>query len=97
MNRIALSLSLTIFLTASLFGQMGAMGVTFTKDVAPILQNKCQSCHRPGEAGPFPMMTYEDIRPWTGAIKLAVQHKVMPPWYADPAVRTFLQQSRAHQ
>jgi hypothetical protein len=58
--------------------------VTYTKDVAPILQKHCQSCHRPGEAGPFSMLSYEDLRPWTGAIRLAVQHKIMPPWYADP-------------
>jgi hypothetical protein len=70
---------------ASLLGQMAGMpSVTFTKDVAPILQRHCQSCHRPGEAGPFSMLTYEDVRPWTGAIKLAVQQRVMPPWYADP-------------
>ena len=84
MNRIALSLGFAACLAAPLFGQMGGMGVTFTKDVAPILQKNCQSCHRPGEAGPFSMLTYEDVRPWTGAIKLAVQHKIMPPWYADP-------------
>jgi hypothetical protein len=62
----------------------GMPSVTFTKDVAPILQRHCQSCHRPGEAGPFSMLTYEDVRPWTGAIKLAVQQRVMPPWFADP-------------
>ena len=68
----------------SSFGQMNAMGVTFTKDVAPILQTHCQSCHRPGEAAPFSMLTYEDVRPWVGAMKLAVQQKIMPPWFADP-------------
>jgi len=50
----------------------GMPSVTFTKDVAPILQRHCQSCHRLGEAGPFSMLTYEDVRPWTGTIKLAV-------------------------
>ncbi len=91
MNRFALSLGLTTCLAASLFGQMGGMtmGPTFTKDVAPILQNNCQSCHRPGEAGPFSMLTYEDVRPWAGAIKLAVSQKIMPPWYADPQVGHF--------
>lgn len=69
---------------ATLFSQMASMHVTFTKDVAPILQKNCQSCHRPGEAGPFSMLTYEDVRPWAGAIRLAVEHKIMPPWYADP-------------
>ena len=84
MNRIALSLALTTCFTPTMFGQMGGMGPTFTKDVAPILQKNCQTCHRPGEAGPFSMLTYEDVRPWAGAMKLAVQQKLMPPWYADP-------------
>jgi len=84
MNRILSALALTPCLAMSSFGQMNAMGVTFTKDVAPILQTHCQGCHRPGEAAPFSMLTYEDVRPWVGAMKLAVQQKIMPPWFADP-------------
>src|SRR5438270_3600158 len=57
---------------------------TFYKDVLPILQNNCQSCHRPGEVAPMSLLTYEDARPWAAAIKLAVLTKKMPPWYADP-------------
>ena len=85
MKRTLRTLTIVICLAASLRAQMGNMPtVTYTKDVVPILQKHCQSCHRPGEAGPFSMLTYEDLRPWTGAIRLAVQHKIMPPWYADP-------------
>src|SRR5215469_2933532 len=74
----------------SLSAQMGNMNApTFTKDVAPILQKRCQSCHRPGEAAPFSMLTYEETRPWAGAMKLAVRQKTMPPWYADPHVGHF--------
>ena len=74
----------------SLLAQMGSMNApTFTKDVAPILQKRCQSCHRPGEAAPFSMLTYEETRPWAGAMKLAVRQKIMPPWYADPQVGHF--------
>src|SRR5450755_3486823 len=57
---------------------------TFTKDVAPILQRHCQTCHRPGEAAPFSMLTYEDTRPWAPTIKMVVTQKIMPPWFADP-------------
>ena len=57
---------------------------TFYKDVLPILQNNCQSCHRPGEVAPMSLLTYEDARPWSVAIKMAVLTKKMPPWYADP-------------
>jgi hypothetical protein len=62
---------------------------TFTHDVAPILQKHCQTCHRPGEAAPFPLLTYDQARPWAATMKLAVKQKRMPPWYADPAIGHF--------
>jgi type 1 glutamine amidotransferase len=58
--------------------------VVFSKDVAPVLQRHCQTCHRPGEAAPFSLLTYEQARPWAKAIKEAVLLKKMPPWFADP-------------
>ncbi len=58
--------------------------VTFNKDVLPILQRECQVCHRPGEIGPMPFLTYDGTRPWAKAIKTAVLTKQMPPWFADP-------------
>jgi hypothetical protein len=63
--------------------------VTFTRDVAPILQKHCQTCHRPGEAAPFPLLTYEQARPWAASMKRVVKEKRMPPWYADPAYGHF--------
>jgi len=57
--------------------------VTFSKDVAPLLQKHCQTCHRPGEAAPFPLLTFQQARPWAKAMKEAVVLKKMPPWYAD--------------
>ena len=57
--------------------------VTFTKDVAPILQNRCQMCHRPGAIAPMSLLTYEDARPWARAIKEKVVKREMPPWYID--------------
>ncbi len=59
-------------------------GVSFNKDVLPILQKKCQSCHRPGEAAPMSLLSYESARPWAKAIKQAVVARKMPPWFADP-------------
>ena len=56
---------------------------TFYKDVLPILQDHCQSCHRPGEVAPMPLVTYEQTRPLAGAIAHAVEAKMMPPWFAD--------------
>src|SRR6476620_3668297 len=66
-----------------------AQAPTFAKDVAPILQLHCQACHRPGEAAPFSLLTYEQARPWAKAIKYAVLEKKMPPWFADPEVGKF--------
>ncbi|HEY2379749.1 MAG TPA: cytochrome c [Terriglobia bacterium] len=58
--------------------------VTFNKDVLPILQNNCQTCHRPGGIAPMSLLTYPNARPWAKAIKAAVINKQMPPWFADP-------------
>src|SRR5215472_14335294 len=59
--------------------------VTFYKDVLPVLERRCQECHRPGEAAPMSFLTYKDARPWAKAIREAVLTKKMPPWFADPA------------
>ena len=63
----------------------GAPTPTFHKDVLPILQRHCQTCHRPGEVAPMALLTYEQVRPWAVAIREAVALKKMPPWGADPA------------
>ncbi len=62
---------------------------TFSKDVAPILQARCQTCHRPGEAAPMSLLNYQEARPWAKAIKEAVLRKRMPPWFADSKVGHF--------
>jgi len=59
-------------------------GVTYSKDVASILERHCKQCHRPGEIGPMPLLTYSQARPWAKAIRQAVLTKKMPPWFADP-------------
>ena len=60
--------------------------VTFSKDVAPILQKSCQSCHRPGTSAPMSLMTYQDARPWARAIRQRVVTRDMPPWHLDKTV-----------
>lgn len=57
---------------------------SFYRDVLPILQQRCQGCHRPGEIGPFPFETFEDTRRHADAIAAAVEARTMPPWFADP-------------
>jgi len=57
--------------------------VTFTKDVAPILQQHCQICHRAGTIAPMSLLTYEQARPWAKAMKAKVAAREMPPWFID--------------
>lgn len=58
--------------------------VTFAEDVAPILQAKCQACHRPGQSGPFSLLTFDDARGKAASIADVVDDRRMPPWHADP-------------
>jgi len=62
---------------------------TFYKEVLPILQKNCQSCHRPGQIAPFSLLTYESTRPWARSIRTKVESRQMPPWFADPHVSEF--------
>ncbi|HYK61506.1 MAG TPA: thiol-disulfide isomerase [Bryobacteraceae bacterium] len=68
---------------------MGAGAPTFYRDVLPILQNRCQECHRPGEIAPMPFLTYQQVRPWAKSIRAAVLTGKMPPWFADPCCGKF--------
>src|SRR5919201_786481 len=79
MTRVFVTLALLVPGTA--FAQ--AAPATFSKDVAPILQKSCQSCHRPGAIAPMSLITYQDARPWARAIRQKVQAREMPPWYID--------------
>jgi len=63
-----------------------AKNVTFNKEVAPIFYKSCAECHRPGEAAPFSVLSYKDVRPWAKSIKEKVVSRQMPPWHADPHV-----------
>jgi hypothetical protein len=60
--------------------------VTFSKDVAPILQAKCQSCHEPGSIAPMSLRTYQESRPWAKSIRDRVSQRQMPPWHVDRSV-----------
>ena len=62
---------------------------TFTKDVAPIIYQNCASCHRPGDIGPMPLLTYEQVRPWARSIKEKVSLGLMPPWHSTQAHGVF--------
>ena len=79
--RFTLPASIALMLTAAAVsinaGQSapGQPSVTFTKDIAPIFQENCQACHRPGSIAPMSLLTYADARPWARSIKLKVAAK----------------------
>jgi hypothetical protein len=91
-KRILLVTLLLTVCSALLLSSVSASGdaktekrnVTFTRDVAPIFYARCAECHRPGEIGPFSLLSYKDARPWAKSIREKVVEKVMPPWHADP-------------
>lgn len=67
----------------------GTTKFTFTRDIAPIVQEHCQRCHRPGEGTPFSLMSYETAKPWFDDIKDMVQQRAMPPWFEDGTTEKF--------
>jgi hypothetical protein len=83
MKRAAISLLIVGALYPPTFAQPASPTTTFARDVAPILQKSCQSCHRPGAIAPMSLVTYQDVRPWARAIRQKVQAREMPPWYID--------------
>lgn len=62
-----------------------AAAVTYHEQVEPIIQRRCQGCHRPGQIAPFSLLTYDDAAGWDGMIAEVVENGRMPPWHADPA------------
>jgi hypothetical protein len=71
--------------------------VTFNKDVLPIVQKNCQSCHRPGEVAPFSLLNYESARPFARAIKTKVMAREMPPWFAEDGYAKYSNDTRLSQ
>lgn len=63
---------------------------TFSENIAPIIFKNCSPCHRPGEAGPFPLLTYQDVSRKAKTIMAVTQSRYMPPWPADPSYSHFI-------
>jgi len=63
--------------------------LTYAKDIAPILAQNCQTCHRAGEGTPFSMDKYETVKMWSNNIKRMVSTRRMPPWYEDGTTKKF--------
>ncbi len=91
MRIISVSLACSLTVAAAM---AATSGVTFNKDVLPVLQKNCQECHRPGEVAPMSLLTYAEARPWAKALKAAVVTQMMPPWFADPKYGHFANDRR---
>lgn len=68
--------------------------VTFNKDIAPILFHSCAACHRPGESGPFPLLSYKDAKSHARQIAAVTQSRFMPPWLPEPGEFKFADEPR---
>jgi hypothetical protein len=75
-----------VLASTCLFAFEGEAQVTYAKDVAPILQENCQECHRPGSIGPMALLTYEDAKQFAPLIKYKVANRLMPPWHIDKTI-----------
>jgi len=71
--------------------------ITYAKQVSRLMQKHCQDCHRPGEIGPFSLLSYDDAKKRAGRIREALIEERMPPWYADPRHGKFLNDRRLPQ
>src|SRR5580704_8511949 len=79
-------LALSVLVGTAMGASLQDKPVTFTKDIAPIFQEKCQNCHRKDSMAPMSLVTYEESRPWAKAIKERVVTRQMPPWHIDKTV-----------
>ena len=72
----------------------GAESVTFNKDIAPIVFQNCATCHRPGQSGPFNLLTYADVQKRAKQIAELTQKRYMPPWLPEPGHGDFVNSRR---
>ena len=81
-----MSFGVVVGLAAPALAADTAKPVTFSKDIAPIFQAKCQECHQPNSIAPMSLITFQDARPWARSIKERVAARQMPPWHIDKTV-----------
>src|SRR5256885_11422023 len=79
---------------AILAASVAPAATTFTKDVAPILYERCVQCHRPNDIAPMSLLDYKSARPWAKSIRQAVLTRKMPPWFAAPQYGHFANDAR---
>lgn len=92
MSRLAFVLAVS---AALVFGASKAdPPPTYARDIAPVIQKRCEGCHRPGQIGPFPLTNYAETRAFATEIKAATGERRMPPWHAEPGYGDFANERR---
>jgi len=86
LSQVILAAGAMLITASQVFAAETPKQVTFAKDVAPIFQARCQSCHQPNSIAPMSLITYQDARPWARSIRDRVSTRQMPPWHIDPSV-----------
>lgn len=86
MKKLYFLLCVSIFFA---FGNANAQALQY-KDVAPVFYNRCTSCHHPGGAGPFSLLSYSETVNYSAAVKAAVESGIMPPWSPDTTYQRYL-------
>jgi len=87
---LAIAISVLIYIGILTFNTEDKLtSATYNQDIAQIINDKCVGCHRPGEIGPMPLQTYQQVTAFITPIEYAVKSKRMPPWHASPAVGQF--------
>ncbi|HEX3879427.1 MAG TPA: cytochrome c, partial [Bryobacteraceae bacterium] len=80
-----------LFLTAV---RLTAASLTYNQDIAPILEHACAPCHRSGESGPFPLLTYEEAAKRAPQIAAVTGRRYMPPWLPEHGYGSFADELR---
>ncbi len=83
-----------VFFCAICVASPAPSGVTYYREIAPILLQHCAPCHRPGQSGPFPLLTYDDARRRASQIAAVTRRRYMPPWLPEPGYGAFLDERR---
>src|SRR5260370_29007483 len=83
-----------VFSGAACVVSAAASAVTYYREIAPILFQNCAPCHRPGQSGPFPLLSYDDARRRASQIAAVTRRRYMPPWLPEPGYGEFIGERR---
>lgn len=91
---LARSSCLAVLAVSSALAQTGNRTPTFSRDIAPLIYHACADCHSPGESGPFPLITYQDVKAHAHQVVAVTKERFMPPWLPAPGPFPFQDQRR---